>query len=237
MAGGIAPPAKNVPIAVPARRPGRDPRMLRLSVDPHAPEPDVMALAAQVIGRGGLVALPTDTLYGLAVNPFDALAVARVFQAKGRAPAQALPLIAADQVQVGRTLGVLTPKAAALADRFWPGPLTLLVPAPTALAPAVAAGTGRVGVRVPAHAVARALCLACGSPLTATSANMSGEPGSNDPEVVSRELGNDIDLLLDAGLTPGGQPSTIVDVTGPAPVLVRAGAIGWKEVQTWLDRE
>jgi L-threonylcarbamoyladenylate synthase len=211
--------------------------MLRLRIDPAAPEPDVVTAAAEVIGRGGLVALPTDTLYGLAANPFNRLAVERVFHAKGRSFAQALPLIAGDQAQVALALGVLPPQSAALARRFWPGPLTLLVRVPAALSPAVAAGTGRVGVRVPACAVARALCLACGSPLTATSANVSGEPGSNDPDVVALAMDDNIDLLLDAGLTPGGRPSTIVDVTGQTPLLVRAGAISWEEVQAWLERK
>jgi L-threonylcarbamoyladenylate synthase len=211
--------------------------MIRLTLDPQSPAPDVLALAAQIIGRGGLVVLPTDTLYGLAVNPFNALAVDRLFQAKGRAAAQALPLIAADQAQVVGALGDLSPQASALAQRFWPGPLTLLVPAPASLASAVAAGTGRVGVRVPAHAVARALCVACDSPLTATSANVSGEPPSNDPDEVARAMPDSIDLLLDAGLTAGGPPSTIVDVTGLSPLLVRAGPIEWKEVREWLERE
>jgi L-threonylcarbamoyladenylate synthase len=157
--------------------------MRRLTVDPDSPDSVTMALAAQVIGDRGLVALPTDTLYGLAANPFDADAVERVFQAKGRAAAQALPLIAADRAQVVRTLGALPPEAAALAERFWPGPLTLLVTAPETLAPGVTGGTGRVGIRVPAHAVARALCAACDNPLTATSANLSGEPASNHPRL------------------------------------------------------
>jgi L-threonylcarbamoyladenylate synthase len=211
--------------------------MIRLPVDPESPASDVMALAAAVIGRGGLVALPTDTLYGLAVNPFDAVAVHRLFQAKGRAAAQAIPLIAANQTQVVAALGELSRQAAALAQRFWPGPLTLLVTAPGSLAGAVAAGTGRVGIRVPAHSTACALCLACDSPLTATSANLSGEPASNDPDIVARTMLDRIDLLLDGGLTAGGRPSTIVDVTGPAPVLIRAGAIEWEEVRAWLERE
>jgi L-threonylcarbamoyladenylate synthase len=211
--------------------------MIRLTVDPKAPGADVMALAAQVIGRGGLIALPTDTLYGLAVNPFNAVAVERLFRAKGRSAAQALPLIAANHAQVVSALGELSQPAAALARRFWPGPLTLLVKAPASLAAAVSAGTGRVGIRVPAHAAARALCLACDGPLTATSANVSGEPASNDPDVVARAMSESIDLLLDAGLTAGGQPSTIVDVTAPSPVLIRAGAIEWEEVRGWLERE
>ena len=111
----------------------------------------------------------------------------------------------------------------------------MLIAAPLTLAPGVVAGTGKVGVRIPAHAVARALCRACGLPLTATSANISGEPPSGDPDEVERCLGDRIDVLVDSGKTAGGLPSTIVDVTGPSPLLVRAGAIRWDEIQAWLE--
>ena len=123
-----------------------------------------------------------------------------------------------------------------LAETFWPGPLTLLIRAPAALPEEVTGGTGRVGVRVPAHGVARGLCRACHRPLTATSANLSGEPPSADPDEVARTLGARIDLLLDDGRAPGGQPSTIVDVTGSAPRLVRAGALAWDQVQACVSR-
>ena len=118
--------------------------------------------------------------------------------------------------------------------RFWPGPLTLIVPASSAIAADVTGGTGRVGVRVPDSLVARAICRAAGRPITATSANRSGQPATADPGEVERELGADVDLLIDAGMTPGGAPSTIVDVCGDQPVLVRAGAIPWDDIQTWL---
>jgi L-threonylcarbamoyladenylate synthase len=144
-------------------------------------------------------------------------------------------LVAADVAQVIEQLGPLPAVASGLAARFWPGPLTLLVSAPPALAAAVSAGTGRVGVRVPAHAVARDLCAACGRVLTATSANLSGQPATNDPDVVAASLDPSIDVLLDAGRTAGGQPSTIIDVSGTTPLLVREGAVPWVEVQRWLQ--
>jgi L-threonylcarbamoyladenylate synthase len=145
-------------------------------------------------------------------------------------------LIAADRDQIASALGALPPIAGALADAFWPGPLTLLLDAPATLAAEVSGGTGRVGVRVPAHDVARAFCRACASVLTATSANVSGEPAVSDPDDVERTLGARIDVLIDAGKTPGGPPSTIVDVTGSAPRLVRPGAVAWTEVLACLDR-
>jgi L-threonylcarbamoyladenylate synthase len=211
--------------------------MRRVFVDPGAPQRDAIQEAAKWIRAGGLVALPTDTLYGLAADPFHARAVARVFEVKGRAAGQALPLIAADLAQVTRHLGGLPPAGARLASRFWPGPLTLLVAAPPALARDVSAGTGRVGVRVPAHEIARAICRAADRPVTATSANRSGQPATADPDVVERTLGDDVDMLIDAGLTEGGAPSTIVDVTGRVPCLVRAGAVSWEEIQAWLSAD
>jgi L-threonylcarbamoyladenylate synthase len=131
-------------------------------------------------------------------------------------------------------LGALSDIGQRLAARFWPGPLTLLVPASPALARDVTSGTGRVGVRVPADPIARAICRAVGRPMTATSANRSGQPATPDPDVVERTLGEDIDMLVDVGLTPGGPPSTIVDITEQAPRLVRAGAIAWEEIDAWL---
>jgi L-threonylcarbamoyladenylate synthase len=210
--------------------------MIRVVVNRTEPAPVLLDRAAAVILAGGLVALPTDTLYGLAADPFNAAAVRRVFLVKGRTLARALPLVAADVAQINSQLGPLSPIALALARRFWPGPLTLLVPASGVLAADVTGGTGRVGVRVPAHAVARGLCRACGSVLTATSANLSGRPPSNDPDDVARSLGSALDILLDAGPAPGGPSSTIVDVTGVELQLVRAGAIPWEEVRTCAHR-
>jgi L-threonylcarbamoyladenylate synthase len=199
-----------------------------------APQRDAIEEAATWIRHGGVVAIPTDTLYGLAASPFDPAAVARVFEVKGRPAERALPLIASDVGQVTRHLAPLSATAERLADRFWPGPLTLLVPAPAALAAGVTGGTGRVGVRVPADDVARRICAFVGHPVTATSANISGTPATADPGVVEETLGAVIDLLIDAGPTPGGAPSTIVDVSGDTPLLIRAGALSWDDVQTWL---
>jgi L-threonylcarbamoyladenylate synthase len=204
--------------------------MLRLHVTASAPDPETIGRAAAAILAGSIAAIPTDTLYGLAANPFDADAVAKLFRVKSRGSEKALPLVAADLAQVLRTIGALPDVGVRLAARFWPGPLTLILRAPGALAAEVTGGTGTVGVRVPAHEVTRALCTACGVPLTATSANLSGLPATADPDVVERDLGPQLDLLLDAGTTPGGPPSTIVDVTAAGLRLVRAGAIAWDVV-------
>ena len=204
--------------------------MRRVSAD------DGIAVAATAILAGQVVAIPTDTLYGLAADPFSPIAVARVFEVKGRLAERALLLIAADTAQIAARPGPLSQVAQRLADRFWPGPLTLLLEAPDTLAPDVTGGSARVGVRVPAHDVARALCRACTLPLTATSANISDRPATNDPDEVTRMLGSRIDLLLDAGQTAGGPPSTIVDATGPTLRLVRTGAVPWDEVLACVQR-
>src|SRR3954470_24413554 len=142
--------------------------MRRVFVDPEFPQRDAIQEAAKWIVNGGVVALPTDTLYGLGADPFSAAAVARVFAVKGRAAERALPLIAADAGQVATHLGRLPAVAQRLAERFWPGPLTLLLAAPAALAADVTGGTGKVGVRVPADAVARVICAEAGQPITGT---------------------------------------------------------------------
>lgn len=208
--------------------------MRRIVVDAAQPAAASIEEVARIIRDGGVAAIPTDTLYGLAANPFSPAAVQRVFRVKGRGLERALPLIAADSKQLEAWLGDLSGDGRRLGAQFWPGPLTLVVAAPEHLAGEVTGGLGTVGVRVPAHAVARALCAACGHPLTATSANLSGEPATADPEGVAAALGERLDVLLDAGLTPGGAASTLVDITHPLPVLLRAGAISWDRIQACL---
>ena len=211
--------------------------MLRITVTAAAPDPDAIGRAASVVRVGGVAAVPTDTLYGLAANPFDVAAINRLFTIKRRDLEKAIPLVASDLAQVEKALGALPPLGARLARAFWPGPLTLVVPAPDALAVEVTGGTGTVGVRVPACEVTRALCAAAHLPLTATSANISGQPATHLPDDVASALGTRIDVLLDSGPTAGGPPSTIVDVTGPEPRLIRAGAISWDAVLAAATRE
>jgi L-threonylcarbamoyladenylate synthase len=206
--------------------------MTRLIISSTDPDRAVLDRAAQAIRAGRIVALPTDTLYGLAVDPFSDDAVERVFAVKGRPGRQPLPLVAFDLSQATQ-VGVMSPLAIALARRFWPGPLTLVVTALPRVSTAVTAGTGRVGVRVPAHQVARGLCETCGHPVTATSANRSGEPAPVDPAEVAASLA-EVDILLDAGPAPGGPPSTVVDVSQEVPQLIRPGAVSWEEVRAWV---
>lgn len=204
-----------------------------IKVDPEEPDAEAIRAAAACILAGGVVAFPTDTLYGLAADPRNEAGVRKVFAVKQRPADRPLPLIAGT---AGAAAGAarLTPVAQRLAARFWPGPLTLIVPADPAIVADVHQGSGHVGIRVPDHAVARALALAAGGVVTATSANRSGEPAAELAEAVLDLVTAGLDLLLDAGPVRGGAPSTVVDVTGERPVLVRAGALPWERVLEFL---
>jgi L-threonylcarbamoyladenylate synthase len=185
--------------------------------------------AAALLREGAVIACPTDTLYGLAADPRLSPAIERLYRIKGRAVDQAIPLVASSFGQLAACGALLPPSAARLARVFWPGPLTVLVAAWPGLCPEVLAGGATVAVRVPDHAAARALAAALGHPVTSTSANRSGEPPTADPAVVAG-LGDGLDGLIDTGPCPGGPPSTIVDVSGETPRLVRAGAVAWERV-------
>ncbi len=204
--------------------------MEHLVVDPVAPDQGLIRRAASVILAGGVVAYPTDTLYGLAVDPRNTLAVQRLFAAKERTAGQAIPLIAADLLQVEREAGRLTDLARRLASKFWPGPLTLVIAASAGISPSVHSGSGMIAVRVPDHGVARNLAAQCGCAITSTSANLSGRRAPRTADEIVQPLRDRIDVLLDAGATPGGLPSTIVDASGSVPVLVREGVVPWARV-------
>ncbi|MBI2835991.1 MAG: threonylcarbamoyl-AMP synthase [Acidobacteria bacterium] len=206
----------------------------RLLVNPDAPEQPALERAARAIASGAVVAYPTDTLYGLAVDPRSAEAIHRLFRLKGRDPKLPIPLIASGTEQVETFAGTLGPVARVLASRCWPGPLTLVVAASPRIIPEIQAGTCTVAIRVPAHAVARGLAKMVGHPITATSANRSAEPAASSADEVDETLGSAVDLILDAGATRGGLPSTIVDVTGDGARLVRAGAVPWARVLEFL---
>lgn len=204
--------------------------MIRVRVDPSAINNDNMDAAVTALRSGGVVAFPTETFYGLAADPRSTPAVRKIFSLKERPPDQPLPLIAADAAQVAEQVGTLTPLAARLASRGWPGALTLIIPASPRLCEDVHLSTGKIAVRVPADQIARLLAKCAGHAITSTSANISGEPPPSTPEDVVRSFGDRVDVLIDAGPTPGGLPSTIVDATGESPVLVRAGVVAWDRV-------
>jgi L-threonylcarbamoyladenylate synthase len=208
--------------------------VLRLRVDPARLTDDELIPAVSAIQSGGIVAFPTDTFYGLAVDPRSSAAVRKIFQVKHRPADQPIPLIAESLSQVADHVGVLTPLATRLASEYWPGPLTLIIAASSELCAEVTRGTGTAAVRVPDHPVARALARALGRAMTSTSANLSGFPPLSSPDEVAASLGDSIDVLVDAGSAPGGMPSTIINASGTNPILVRAGAVHWERVLKFL---
>jgi len=201
---------------------------LILRVSPDDPDPAVIREAGELIRQGLVVAYPTDTLYGLAVDPRNAAAVTRLYELKGRAETSALTLIAADLAHV-RAAGEMTVEAERLAARWWPGPLTIVVRARPILTRGMLAGGSTVGIRVPDHAVAIALARDAGFAITATSANRSGAMAASDADAVAAVL-SDVDGIVDAGPVRGGAPSTIVDATTTPVSLLREGVVPWDKV-------
>ena len=197
-------------------------------------DPGLVVRACVLLRAGGVVAYPTDTFYGLAADPRNPNAVARLFAIKGRAGGQAIPLIAADRQQAAQA-AQFDDRALRLAEAFWPGPLSLVLPANGVISQDARAADGTIAVRVPASEPARAIARAFGFCITATSANLSGGEALASAADVTAALGGAVDLVLDAGDTPGGAPSTLVDVRGETPRLVRAGAIAWDRVLRSLE--
>jgi L-threonylcarbamoyladenylate synthase len=188
--------------------------------------------ALTVLGEGGLVAFPTDTVYGVGALAFDGKAIESIYVAKDRPAEKAIPILISDANELDK-IGIDIPAAARrLASRFWPGPLTILVPKRADL-PESVSGTSTVGVRVPDHEVARALLRAVG-PMAVTSANISGGPSPVSADEVFEQLGGRIPLIIDAGRTPGGVPSTLVDCTTPELTILREGPIGMEELYSAL---
>jgi L-threonylcarbamoyladenylate synthase len=194
-------------------------------VDPRHPDEAIIAHAAEILRRGGLVAFPTETVYGLGANALDAAAVDRIYAAKGRPAYNPLIVHVADVTQVGDVAREWPAKADRLARAFWPGPLTLVVPKRPEVPASVTAGLDSVAVRVPAHPVARALLVAARIPIAAPSANRSTEVSPTTGAHVERSLGDAVDLILDAGPTTVGIESTVVDVTRDPPSVLRPGMI------------
>ena len=186
--------------------------------------------AAGALADGRIVAYPTDTLYGLGVDPTQAPAVQRLCRLKTRSAEAGIPLIADSLAQAESAAGALPPLGRRLAARFWPGPLTLVFDPETGFAAGVCAADGSVAIRVPRGFAARRLAALCGGPITATSANRAGRrPAATAAEVVEG-LGSAVALILEQSTALTGPPSTIVDVRGRLPLLVREGAVEWERV-------
>lgn len=196
-----------------------------LPVHPHAPQHNMVERAAEILRRGGLVAFPTETVYGLGANALDPAAVQRIFTAKGR-PSNNPLIVHVASSEAARELTTNWPASAQLlTDRFWPGPLTLILPKAAAVPDLVTGGGPTVALRIPQHPVALALLRAVKLPIAAPSANRSTELTSTKADHVLNSLGGRIDMILDGGPTPGGLESTVVDLSGSVPTLLRPGLI------------
>lgn len=198
---------------------------LVLTVSPLGPDPQVLARAGELLARGGLVIFPTETLYGLAADHANPRALDRLAALKGRAETKPFPLILAQASEAQSLARDIPPQAQALMGRHWPGPLTLVLRARPGLHPRLVSGSGGVGMRLSPHPVAAGLARALGRAITATSANLAGQPAAARPQDLDPALLAGADLLLEAGPTPGGPASTVLDCLAWPPKVLRQGAV------------
>jgi len=190
--------------------------------------PNAIHSALEILLSGGLVAFPTDTVYGVGAIAFDGQAIESIYVAKDRPMEKAIPVLISDKEDLAKVAMEIPVLAVRLIERFWPGPLTVLVPKRPTLPEAISA-TSTVGVRVPDHDVARALLRLAG-PMAVTSANISGQPSPTSAGQVLAQLGGRIAMIIDGGETPGGIPSTLVDCTGDEIQILREGPISKEEL-------
>lgn len=210
--------------------------MLHERVDPEEPEATAVAAVAQRLLAGGVVAYPTETFYALGADPRNAVALDRVLELKGRGSGKPLLLLLDTQEMVASWARRVPATLPRLADRFWPGPLTVVLAARLGLHARITGGGRTVALRVSSHPVARELIRRGGVAVTGTSANRSGEPPACDSPSVLQAFGSRLDAFLDAGPTPGGKPSTLVDLTAEPHRILREGAIPRQQIDEALTR-
>lgn len=202
-----------------------------VEVDPRSPDAGIIREAAHLLASGGLVAFPTETVYGLGADALNPRAVERIFHAKGRPADNPLIVHVADAGALTRLVAGVPLVAQTLIARCWPGPLTLVLPASRGVPEVTRGGLPTVAVRMPAHPVALALIRTAGCPVAAPSANRSGRPSPTTAHHVLADLGDAVDLVLDAGPTPVGVESTVLDLTGRTPVVLRPGGVTVETLQ------
>ena len=191
--------------------------------------------AVRLLCEGGVAAIPTDTLYGLACDAFNSGAIERVFAIKERPEGMALPVLLSEVEQLSMVALEVPEASLKLAGAYWPGPLTLIVQRAGVLPARLTAGQTTVAVRVPDHPVPRELARRLGRPITGTSANISGSANPQSLEELRRQVGDRVDCVVTTGPTPAGTASTIVDLTGDGPRLIREGAISFAESAALLN--
>ena len=208
-----------------------------LRIHPDNPEPELIDIVVKSLNAGNVVALPTDTFYGLAVDPVNLRAVERIYDIKTRARHKPLSLLIAEVEQAYELARTLDTAFDRLAEKFWPGPLTIVVKAGGKLPLRVTANTGNLALRVPEAAIPRAVVARLGLPITATSANLSGMPECAYASAVRDQLGDKLPLIIDGGPTPRTVPTTIVDLSGGGNswMILREGAIPTHEIALALQ--
>ncbi len=190
--------------------------------------------AADSILSGGLVGIPTESYYGLAVNPTDVKAIQRLFHVKKRRGDQPILILIPSMKLLDQYVIHVSEIARLLMNEFWPGGLTLIFEAKPNLPRELTAGTGKIGVRLSSHPIATALAQAVGTPITGTSANISGQPACSSAKEVLHGLGDKVDLILDGGETAGGKGSTVLDVTMDPPAVLREGMVSREQIKKCL---
>ena len=202
-----------------------------LKIAPNASLKNHTNRIRNILEDGGVIAFPTDTYYGLGVNPFNRKGIRRIFEIKSRRANKPLLVLVASEAQIDQLVQNRSQQANRLIKEFWPAPLTLIFNAVPELPDILTANTGKVGIRLPGNKWTRRLVKAVGCPLTATSANRNNEANLKTAEEVEQTFGTEIDLIIDPGPAPGGKVSTLLDTTVSPPVLIRRGAVTQQEIE------
>lgn len=200
------------------------------SIDPRRPDPALIQQAAKVMQAGGVIIFPTSGLYGLGVDATNRKAVDRIFEIKNRVTSKPILILIRNTGQLNRFVTTVPEMGRRLIQRHWPGGITLVFEAKASLPPNLTAKTGKIGIRMPAHPVAAALVAVASFPVTATSANLAGHAGCRDIGELPSLVTDQVDLVLDAGILAGGRGSTVVDVTGRQPVILREGTVSSAQI-------
>ncbi len=199
-------------------------------------DPSGIKKTAQIILQGGVVAFPTETFYGLAADARNEAAIKKIFRVKGREEGNPILLLVADRTWLSGLVEEVNPPAERLMEKFWPGPLTLVFRSYPDLSPLLTGNTGKIGIRISGLAVAQALTRAVGRPITGTSANLSGRPGTLTAEEVVQSLGEKLDAILDGGKTAGGLGTTVLDVSGSFFRVLRDGVVTRKDLEPFFPK-
>jgi L-threonylcarbamoyladenylate synthase len=211
-------------------------KTLVLKINPQNPEKEKIKIAARILKKGGLVAFPTDTVYGLAADAKNMQAVKKIYKVKKRPLSNPLPILIAEKNDLKKYTRGVSAKIKKLTDKFWPGPLTIVLRKKKIISNAVTAGKLSVGVRVPANPVTIDLIRALGRPLAATSANISTKQSPTTFKAVQGDMTNKISLILDGEKTKLGRESTVLDCTTSPPTLIRPGAISQKTIEKLIGK-